>query len=238
MAVMPPPSGELVGWDPIAEKAAWRVKYPVVDGGGVLATAGNLVLQGRADGIFAAYRATDGEQLWRFDAGTGIMAPPVTYTVDGVQYVTVMAGWGGAAGLMNTPVMGAVKPGWGRILTFALDGRAALKAPPFGHKDPPRPAITARQNPKAVHAGALLFNSHCFLCHGLNAVAGPLPDLRYSSKQVLDSFSSIVSGGTRASEGMPSFKEILSANDVKAIRAYVIARSQETAKPTQASRPR
>jgi quinohemoprotein ethanol dehydrogenase len=238
MASMPPPSGKLLAWDPIAQKAAWSAQYPVLDGGGVLATAGNLVFQGRSDGIFAAYRATDGKQVWQFDAATGIMAPPVTYTVDGVQYMTVMVGWGGAAGLINTPAAGAVKPGWGRILTFALDGKAILKAPPFGHKNPPRPAITAKQDPEAVHAGALLFNSHCFLCHGLNAVAGPLPDLRYSSKEVLDSLPSIVLGGARESGGMPSFKKILSEENVKAIRAYIIARAQEAAGPTQASQRR
>ena len=238
MASMPAPTGELLAWDPIAQKAVWRAKYPVVDGGGVLATGGNLIFQGRADGIFAAYRATDGEQVWRFDAGTGIMAPPVTYTIDGVQYLTVMAGWGGSSGLMNTPAIGAVKPGWGRILTFALDGNGMLKAPPFGHKDLPVPAIEVKQNPRLVHAGGLLFNSHCFSCHGLNAVAGPLPDLRYSSKDVLDSFASIVLGGTRASDGMPSFKKILSGKEVEAIRAYVIARAQQAAKPTQASQRR
>jgi hypothetical protein len=123
----------------------------VVDGAGVLATGGNLIFQGRADGIFAAYRATDDENVWRFDAGTGIMAPPVTYTVDEVQYVTVLAGWGGSAGLMNAPAMGVVKPGWGRILTFALNGDATLKAPLYGHKDSPVPAIAARQNPQTVH---------------------------------------------------------------------------------------
>jgi quinohemoprotein ethanol dehydrogenase len=231
---MPAPSGELVAWDPVAQEAVWRARYPVVEGGGILATGGNLIFQGRADGIFAAFRATDGEQVWRFDAGTGIMAPPVTYTVEGVQYVTVMAGWGGAAGLMNLPGFGPVKAGWGRILTFALDGKATLKAPPFGHQDPPVPAITAKQNPKSVHVGGLLFNAHCFICHGLNAVAGPVPDLRYSNKEVLDAFGSIVLGGVRASDGMPSFSKVLSAKDVGAIRAYVISRAQETARPTQA----
>ena len=58
---MPPPTGELLAWDPVARKAAWRVKSPVLEGGGVLATAGNLVFQGRADGVLAAYRATDGK---------------------------------------------------------------------------------------------------------------------------------------------------------------------------------
>ena len=238
MESMPPPTGELLAWDPIAQKAVWRAKYPVLDGAGVLATGGNLIFQGRADGIFAAYRATDGEPLWRFDAATGIMAPPVTYTVDGVQYVTVLAGWGGAAGLMNTPAVGAAKPGFGRILTFALNGAATLAAPPFGHKDPPVPAITTTQDVRTVHKGLLLFNSHCFTCHGLNAVAGPLPDLRYSSKATLDALESIVLGGARESGGMPSFKKVLTAREVDAIRAYIVSRAQETATPASASQRR
>lgn len=195
------------------------------------------ILSSRAapDGIFAAYRATDGEQLWSFDAGTGIMAPPVTYTIEGVQYLTVMAGWGGASGLLNAPSIGSAKPGFGRILTFALDGTAILNPPAYGHKNSPVPTTTLKQGRPAVHKGALLFNSHCFLCHGLNAVAGPLPDLRYSDKAVLDSLESIVLSGTRALNGMPSFQNILSAKDVKAIRSYIIARAQKSATPMQAS---
>src|SRR6516225_537147 len=56
---LPAPTGELLAWDPVKQKAAWRASYPVVEGGGVLTTAANLVFQGRADGVFAAYRATD-----------------------------------------------------------------------------------------------------------------------------------------------------------------------------------
>ena len=234
MASMPAPSGELLAWDPIGQRAVWHTSYPVVDGGGVLATGGNLIFQGRADGIFAAYRATDGEQRWRFDAGTGIRAPPVTYMVNGLQYVTVMAGWGGASGLINPPGLGAVKPGWGRILTFAVDGKAVLRAPPFGHNGAPVPAIAEKQNPETVHQGAVLFSTHCFLCHGVNAVASSLPDMRYSTKEVFDSFDSIVLGGDRISGGMPSFRTMLSTKEVGAIRAYIIARAQESAKPAQA----
>jgi len=238
MASMTPPTGELLAWDPVKQEAVWRAKYPVLDGAGVLATAGNLIFQGRADGIFAAYRATDGEPLWRFDAATGIMAPPVTYTVGGVQYVTVLAGWGGSSGLMNTPAVGAARSGFGRILTFALNGTARLDAPPFGHKDPPVPAITAKQDAGKVHQGLLLFNTHCMTCHGLNAIAGPLPDLRYSTRPTLETLDAIVLGGARASAGMPSFKKILDVKDVQAIRAYIISRAQETAQPAGASQRR
>ena len=100
------------------------------------------------------------------------------------------------------------------------------------------PAMTAKQNSRTVRKGALLFNGNCFLCHGLNAVAGPLPDLRYSSKETLNSLASIVLGGSRISDGMPSFKKILTAKEVEALRAYIISRSQETAKPGQASQRR
>ena len=188
-----PETGELLAWDPVTQKEAWRAKSPVVETGGVLSTGGNLVFQGRADGMLVAYRATDGKQLWQFDAGTGIMAPPVTYTVNGVQYVTVMAGWGGGAGLFNAPGSGPVKPGYGRILTFAIGGQAKLKVPSFGPQGPPpMPQLTYDSSPELVHRGAQIFNSRCMLCHGLNAVGASLPDLRYSSKEMIESLDQIV----------------------------------------------
>jgi quinohemoprotein ethanol dehydrogenase len=227
---LPAPSGELLAWDPVRREAAWRVKDPVLESGGVLATAGNLVFQGRGDGVFAAYRATDGKQLWSFDAGTGILAPPVTYLVEGVQYVSVMAGWGGTPGLMNFPGEGPVKPGYGRILTFALGRSAKLSVPEFGHQNPPVPAITARQSPRLVRKGGMLFNSFCMECHGINAVASSLPDLRYADRATLMGIQDIVLGGRLAPAGMPSFKKILTPEQVQAIRAYIISRAQESAK--------
>ncbi len=234
-----PATGELVAWDPVQQKAAWTAKYPVTEGAGVLATGGNLVFQGRSDGIFAAYRATDGKQLWSFDAGTGIIGPPVTYTVDGVQYVSVLAGWGGSSGLFNAPGIGPVKPGFGRLLTFVVDGTATLKAPAFGHKDPPpMPAITTSASPQTVHQGELIFNSQCAPCHGINAVAGPTPDLRYASKETLEGIEDIVLKGSRASAGMPSFQKILTAAQVRAIQAYIISRARESARHSFVTEPR
>jgi PQQ-dependent dehydrogenase (methanol/ethanol family) len=235
---LPPATGALLAWDPVQQKAAWSAPYPVTEGGGVLATGGNLVFQGRADGVLAAYRATDGKQLWAFDAGTGIAAPPITYTVDGVQYLSVLAGWGGTAGLFNAPGNGPVKPGYGRILTFVLGGAAVLKAPPFGHKDPPPVlAIASNATPQIVHQGGLLFGANCAPCHGLNAVAGPVPDLRYASKETLEGIQDIVLGGTRAAVGMPPFQKLLDAGQVRAIQAYIISRARESAQPDGSLKP-
>ncbi len=223
---LPPPSGELVAWDPVQRKVAWRAPYPVVEGAGVLTTAGNLVLQGRADGMFAAYRAGDGTRLWEFDAGTGIMAPAVTYLVDGVQYVSVLAGWGGPDGLWNTPNHGPVKPGYGRLLTFALGGAAPFNPPKFGHPDPPTPAIEMVASPAMVAEGRKLFGANCAGCHGDNAVAGPLPDLRYATADVHGQFEAIVRGGARADLGMPSFGNRLSSEQVRAIQSFVLSRAK------------
>jgi quinohemoprotein ethanol dehydrogenase len=224
----PPATGELVAWNPIEKRAAWRTSYPVVSGGGVLATAGNLVFQGRADGILAAYRATDGTILWQFDAATGIMAPPVTYLVDGVQHLTVMVGWGGPDGLINAPGLGQTQPGYGRIVTFKRGGTATLAARPFGHTGPPAPAITMGSTPELVAEGALLYADSCFACHGLNAVASGLPDLRYATAEVHAQFDAIVRGGARAPLGMPAFADRFSAEQVRAIQAYVLARAAES----------
>jgi quinohemoprotein ethanol dehydrogenase len=224
---LPPPSGELLAWDPVRQRAAWRASYPVVEGGGVLTTAGNLVFQGRADGVLAAYRATDGQQLWQFDAGTGIMAPPVTYSVDGTQYVSLMVGWGGPDGAFNAPDRGKVKPGYGRILTFLLDGTAKLTVRPFGHSEPPTPAITMNASPDTIHEGKLLYGEYCEQCHGMDVVAGPMPDLRYATRTVHQQFEAIVLGGARSARGMPSFKDLLSPEQVRSVQAYVLSRARE-----------
>ena len=225
---LPPPTGELLAWDPVARRAAWRAPYPVVEGAGVLTTAGDLVFQGRADGILAAYRASDGTKLWEFDAATGIMAPPVTYLVDDVQHVSVMVGWGGPDGLGNNPKYGPVKPGYGRILTFALGKSAVLDAPPFGHAEPPVPAITMDASPETVAEGEQLYKKRCRFCHGSDAVAGPLPDLRYATAAVHEQFQAIVLGGALAPLGMPAFADFLSIEQVQAIQAYVLARAAES----------
>ncbi|MBV9398846.1 MAG: PQQ-dependent dehydrogenase, methanol/ethanol family [Bryobacterales bacterium] len=228
IASAPPPSGDLVAWDPIAQRAAWRVNFGAgTEPGGVLATAGNLVFVGRSDGVLLAYRATDGKELWQAKTGTGIMAPPVTYTVDGAQYISVLAGWGGPDGLRGGY---NGKSGFGRIVTFAIGGSATLNPPAYGHNGPPMPAMSLNASPAMVKEGGQLFNAQCAGCHGQNAVAGPLPDLRYASRETHQEFEDIVLGGSHATVGMPSFQKILTPAQVHAIQAYILSRARESAK--------
>jgi len=114
-----PPENEpgfLVAWDPIAQEERWRLTYETRENSGTLTTAGGLVFHGTARGEFAAHDALTGELLWEAQLLPTI-ASPVTYEIDGTQYVSVMAGTPN-----NDPP--------GRLFTFALDGEMPLPAAP------------------------------------------------------------------------------------------------------------
>jgi PQQ-dependent dehydrogenase (methanol/ethanol family) len=221
--------GHLVAWDPVAGEEVWRVDQPDPLSGGTLSTAGGLVFQGRSDGLLRAYRATDGEVLWEFQHETGIAAAPITYSIDGTQYIAVLSGWGGPEVLINTPLSGG-SVGPARILTFALDGTAVLPAP-----RPPLPPIAAptfelELSEAEVDRGSELFNERCWGCHGLDAVStGGVPDLRRASTAVHEVFEQIVLGGMRETLGMPRFDDVLTPEDVRLIQGFVLSRARESA---------
>lgn len=224
--------GKLVAWDPVHQKQAWAVDRPGPWNGGVLSTAGNLVFEGTAAGNFEVYRATTGEKLWSSAAQTGVMAGPVTYTVNGEQYVAVLAGWGGVFPLATGEVSfrsGRVR-NISRMLVYKLGGKATLPPAPDGELPalrPPPSTATAQQ----IKRGEATFQRFCAACHGDVAVSGGvLPDLRYSSTLASDQlFSSIVLGGLLRKQGMVSFAKELTAADAKSIRSYVIFRANQDA---------
>jgi PQQ-dependent dehydrogenase (methanol/ethanol family) len=231
-AGMPPAWGELKAWDPVRQRAVWSVRHPGSFNGGVLSTAGGLVFQGTSDGRFAAYAAESGEKLWEVETRIGIVAPPVSYSVDGVQYVSVLAGWGGGGVIEgNDAGISAASryENQGHLLTFALGATGEL--PEVRERTlevaDPLPEIDAP--PGAAAAGSALFHRFCMQCHGILAVtAGVVPDLRFASPETHASFADIVLGGTRAHAGMASFADLLDAEDVRAIHAYVVQRARET----------
>ena len=91
--------GKLIAWDPVEQKEVWSVRHNSSWNAGVL-TTDELVFQGNAEGDFSAYDASTGKKLWSENLQTGIIAPPITYQIDGKQYVSILAGWGGFFGLV------------------------------------------------------------------------------------------------------------------------------------------
>jgi quinohemoprotein ethanol dehydrogenase len=139
-AELPERSSRLSAWDPVAQKERWRVSHPWIVNGGVLATAGNLVFQGTSDGTFAAYRADDGKALWHAPVQTGVIAAPVSYALDGEQYVAVLVGNGTAVvRVAGEPQFVKTDRAMGRLLVFGLDGQEELPALP-PPEWPPKPS--------------------------------------------------------------------------------------------------
>jgi alcohol dehydrogenase (cytochrome c) len=96
--------GALRAMDPITGKKVWEAKNFSPLWGGVLATGGDLVFYGTPEGFLKALDAKTGKELWKFQTGTGIVAPPITWTQDGEQYISVVSGWGGAVPLWGGDV--------------------------------------------------------------------------------------------------------------------------------------
>jgi PQQ-dependent dehydrogenase (methanol/ethanol family) len=228
----PPAWGELKAWDPIAQKAVWTVRHPGAFNGGVLSTAGNLVFQGTADGRFVAYAADTGSKLWEVLVRVGIVAPPVTYEVDGVQYVSVLAGWGGGGTIEGMDIGFSAAGQWenkGRLLTFALGGEAEVPVPAALTHRVAEELPDLGASDAEIARGEALFNRYCMPCHGVLAMtSGVVPDLRYASEEVHASFQDIVLGGVRVHRGMASFADLLSIDDVRLVQAYVVQRAIET----------
>ena len=225
----PPGMGYIKAWDPVAQKEVWHVQMGGSWNGGLLATAGGLVFGGGADGIFAAYDAKTGAKLWSIDLKTGILAPPVSYAIDGQQYIALLAGWGGAGGLsaLKDPTTAVIKYGTnqGRLFVFKLGGTQTVAAlQPEGNPVTEPPPQT--DSPATVEKGFTTFHRNCAVCHGYFAESdGVLPDLRTVPNEIWAQYDDIVLGGALADGGMASFKDLLTKDDVHAIRAYVLSQS-------------
>jgi len=220
-------SGALIAWDPVARKEVWRAKLWGPWNGGVLSTAGDLVFQGTSDGKFIAYDARTGERLWWAPAQTGIQAAPITYTVDGEQYVTVEVGYGGAYALaFGRAAKTSDLPNIGRVLTFKVGGTAQLPPQDLSAVIPAPPASTAPA--EVVAKGEVLYAQYCAVCHGIGAVSGGvLPDLRHAGPVIHQSWKEIVLGGMLKDNGMVSFADVFSDAEADAVHAYVIKRAHE-----------
>ncbi len=219
--------GYLLAWDPVAQKLRWKIEYPIAWNGGALATAGNLVFQGTSPGEFIAYSADTGERLWSHNAQTAVLAGPVSYAVDGKQFIAVMAGWGTAFGIESgLAARWADVPALNRIVAYTLDGDDKLPELPPLPPVPEPPPHTADAG--LVADGKLLYHSYCTRCHGDAAIStNVIPDLRELNAQSHALWDAVVLGGARLAKGMPGFSTLLNKAETDAIHAYVIKRAHD-----------
>jgi quinohemoprotein ethanol dehydrogenase len=228
--VLPPDRGYLKAWDPVHKKVVWEIEHPAFWNGGLLTTAGNLLFQGTGDGQFVVYAADTGRRLWALPTSIGIVAPPVTYSVDGEQYVAVMAGYGGAGPLVSgdpRTMASAKYQNDGYVLAFKLGGKAVM--PRIAEKNasiPEPPHMEA--TPAQLENGKYKFMSTCAVCHGSLVISsGVVPDLRLLSAEKHSIFKEIVYDGVIHGAGMPRLGDLLTEQDVHDIHAYVISRANE-----------
>ena len=218
------PNEALKAWDPVTQRERWRVPLTSLYNGGVLSTAGDLVFQGRADGHLVAYRAADGLVLKDIELGTGVLAAPMTYAINGEQYVAVAAGYGGGIGTAFPAGSAPYRyENYPRIIALKLSGGPVPLPPARTVATVPAPP-EVELDQKTIQRGGILYHQHCAYCHGgYGDILSAYPDLTRLPRAVHDRFLDIVLHGALRSNGMAGYKDVLSQHDAEAIHAYVIS---------------
>ena len=225
---LPKGKGYITAFDPLTGKTHWTREHGTHWNGGTLSTAADLVFQGNGDGYFVAYDAQNGDELWKVNTYTSTIAPPVTYSIDGEQYVAIQVGSGGAAGLTegDLAMPASAKYGnFGRMLAFKIKGGLSIEEPEHWAREIPEPPVVQASAAQIAHGGEL-YGEVCGFCHGIGVYGGPaVPDLRKMSDQTHRMFNEIVLEGVLADRGMSNFSDRLSETDVNDIYAYINSRS-------------
>lgn len=216
--------GKLIAWDPIKQKEVWSVEQNNTWNGGLLTTNSNIVFQGTADGRITAYSGSTGKLIWQANLQTGILASPVTYLVDGVQYLTVITGWGGGYGMKNKHT-NYVLPG--TIYTFKIGGKAALpKEMPKNTQELINPDWKVDTNKLAK--GEELYYKFCATCHVVaEGGGGVAPDLGYSLFVGTETFDKVALEGLLLPNGMPKFDKRLTKEETNCIQHFIINKARE-----------
>ena len=214
---IPPRRGWLAAWDPMAQREVWRVDFGEAPfSGGVLTTAGNLVLQGNHQGDLVAYAADSGRQVWVFDTQNNISGHPITYLVDGKQYISVLVGG------RFTPYPGAYRDQKRRVLTFAMD------VPATTLPDLVRQELPILDDPgfeidlKRVKQGQAIYFRNCHVCHGADKPSGMSAPNLMSSPMTLSvsALESVLVHGALKPAGMPQYEE-MSRSEVESLQHYI-----------------
>jgi alcohol dehydrogenase (cytochrome c)/quinohemoprotein ethanol dehydrogenase len=230
--------GRLIAWDPVNQKEVWRVERAGQANGGALATAGGLVFQGTGSGEFTALDAATGQQLWSAPTQTGVVAAPMSYAIDGEQYVAIMVGTGSSWAMIggDSNMKGFAMPNVSRLLVYKLGGKVQLPAAPAMVRPPMNPP-PATAPAAAVARGGAVYDTWCSSCHGAGAIGiGIVPDLRRTPLLAsAEAWQQVVIGGERKPHGMASFASVISAEDAQAVRAFVTLRANQDAPAARAA---
>jgi quinohemoprotein ethanol dehydrogenase len=227
-------TGALTAYDPVAAKVRWKIPLPTPWNGGTVTTAGNLVFQGTASGWLYAFDARTGKQVWKYDCKNGIEAPPITYAIDGEQYLAILVGGG------NPNAGRTFDAGWryqkhmARLLVFKIGGTASLPATaaPFPALAPADVSKLPLDTASAAR-GMGVWNGHCLICHGVAVEqTSPIaPDLRESAAaEDINTFRQILLEGGLAMNGMPKFDD-LDAGEIADLQMYIRQQAREAALP-------
>jgi alcohol dehydrogenase (cytochrome c)/quinohemoprotein ethanol dehydrogenase len=169
----------------------------------------------------SAYNAKNGQKLWTFDAQTAVYAAPITYELDGVQYI--------AASVGGTSGNDYYAPTYARMLVFKVGGNVKLPAPaPYTPPQLNPPPSTAA--PEIIARGNQVYDQHCSVCHGAGAVQqrSSFPNLTYTPfLHSQEGFDQVVLKGVKLERGMGNFSDRLNAADSAAVREYIISRANE-----------
>ena len=227
-----PFTSELRAIDPLTGEAKWRVSMDGwQDRGGVLTTASGLLFQGNLAGQLRVFDMESGKLLKTIETGTSILAAPMTYEVDGVQYVAVMAAWGGG-GFPYVPRYSAAyeRSNQGRLLVFKLGGDDVPmpdKLPPLEVAPEPPAQADGVTTDTIARGQQLFFSVGCALCHS-NQHRSITPDLRRMQPNIHQAFDQIVLEGALVGGGMPRWDDLLTKEDSAAIHAWLIDSQEKT----------
>jgi PQQ-dependent dehydrogenase (methanol/ethanol family) len=214
---------QLIAWDPIKNEEVWRKQQGAYSGSGILTTKGNLIFQGNLEGKFYALAADTGNEVWSRDVQGGVMGSPVSYELDGEQYIAVVQGWGGESGLSFGVITGHLNfINVSRLLVYKLGANTALPRVEVVEQTLPMPTLE-QSDAEVIAQGNYIYHNHCAGCHGGNATsAGMIPDLRYSINIIAPAWEAIVIDGALEGNGMPNWSEYLDIEEMEKVKAYVV----------------
>ncbi|MDA8892863.1 PQQ-dependent dehydrogenase, methanol/ethanol family [Hyphomicrobiales bacterium] len=235
MSGIPPVTGAIKAFNPLTGETKWSVAHNHFWNGGTLSTAGGITFQGNSSGRFVAYDSENGTILWSKEVQTGMIAPPITYEIDGEQYVAILAGDGGAGNSVgdnfgaDKEIAAVLYGNEGRLLSFKIGGKSKL--PVLERKNkiiPEQPLINASS--EDILMGEKLYSNYCGACHGAGVRGKTIVDLRYLSKDKHKNFNAIVLEGLLEENGMANFSNLINQKETDQIHSFIISTATKARK--------